>query len=218
MDHHYGSKAIRSNENEFKIFYQFIDCSCGSVWNLGLPAVNEGLVLSNDLLNAFNSIPPTLDLDTSNATVLSVLQQAHAVLDLVDDLDGVEQFSAGFPNSEVVRGFLPDVMRIDLEVGFQANQAAYNGDAVVVTDHPLGINDQNDAFMLTGGRKLKDDVVDITLSYLAFKNPFADDQGNFTVGDNVSYRGENDVTQGHDRLFNEDQDGNAQFPFLANPY
>ena len=92
-------------------------CSSSKKWvqieRLGRPGINEALVLDNDKLIAFNSIPPTFDLAVDNPTVLSVLQQAATALNLFDSLDGADQFANDFSN-KVVQGFLPDVMRIDV--------------------------------------------------------------------------------------------------------
>lgn len=172
---------------------------------LARPAVNEGLVLSNDKLNAFNSIPPTLDLATDNPAVLSVLKEASAALDLVDSLEGANNFGDGF-DSEVVAGFLPDVMRIDTSKSIPPGTAAYNGDFVLV--------EGTKAAMLTGGRKLEDDVIDITLSYLVAADPSGG-----TIKDNVSYQSTPGNTgTGHKMLFGQTAyNGPATFPFLAKP-
>jgi hypothetical protein len=176
------------------------------VERLGRPAINEALVLSNDKLNAFNSIPPTFDLKTDVPAVLEVLKEASAVLDLFDTIDGKENFKNGF-DSEVIAGFLPDVMRIDTEKSIPPGTAAYNGDFVLV--------ENTQAAMLTGGRKIEDDVVDITLSYLV-----AGDPSGGTIKDNVSYKGEpGNTAQGHHMLFGQTAyNGSAKFPFLAKPY
>jgi hypothetical protein len=172
---------------------------------LGRPAVNEGLLVANDKLQAFNSIPPTLDLATDNPAVLAVLQDASAALDLFDRLEGVENFADGF-NSQVVAGFLPDVMRIDTTKSIPPGTAAYNGDFVVVA----GTN----AAILTGGRKIEDDVVDITLSYLVAGDPTGQ-----TIKDNVTFPGvTGNIAQGHARLNGQGvYGGPATFPFLAVP-
>lgn len=157
---------------------------------LARPAVNEGLVLSNDKLNAFNSIPPTLDLATDNPAVLSVLQEASAALDLVDSLDGANNFGDGF-NSEVVAGFLPDVMRIDTSKAIPPGTPGYNGDFVLV--------EGTKAAMLTGGRKIEDDVIDITLSYLVSADPTG-----ATIKDNVGYQATTgNPATGHKMLFGQ---------------
>ncbi len=186
-------------QNSQALVYQQIE-------RLARPAVNEGLLFSNDKLNAFNSIPPTLDLATSNKTVLSVLQEASASLDLVDSLEGKNTFGDGF-DSEVVAGFLPDVMRIDTAKDIPVGTAAYNGDFVVV--------EGTKAAMLTGGRKIEDDVMDITLSYLV-----AGDPSGGAVKDFVSYEGASgNIAQGHKKLNGQSAyNGAATFPFLAAPY
>ena len=55
------------------------DVAMGEVERLGRPAINEGLVVSNSLLNAFNSVPPSADL-SSNATVVAVRTEAATTL------------------------------------------------------------------------------------------------------------------------------------------
>ncbi len=173
---------------------------------LGRPAVNEGLLVSNNKLVAFNSIPPTLDLATDNPAVLEVLTEASFALDLVDSLEGTNTFGDGF-NSEVVTGFLPDVMRIDTSKAIPPGTAAYNGDFVLVRG--------TKAAMLTGGRKIEDDVIDITLSYLV-----AGDPSGGTIKDNVSYQGTaGNSSQGHKLLNGQTSYGGpATWPFLATPY
>ncbi len=172
---------------------------------LGRPAVNEGLIISNDKLLAFNSIPPTLDLATDNPAVLAVLQEAATALGVVDALDGTAHFEAGF-NSKVVAGFLPDVMRIDTTKNIPPGTAAYNGAFELVN---------GTAPILTGGRKPEDDVVDITLSYLVAGDP----SGN-SVKDNVTYQGvSGNIAQGHKKLHGQaNYGGSATFPFLATAY
>lgn len=173
---------------------------------LGRPAINEGLVISNAKLLAFNSIPPTLDLATNVPAVLEVLKEASGALDLFDSLDGKNDFKDGF-DSEVVAGFLPDVMRIDTAKAIPPGTAGYNGDFVVVQ----GTN----AAMLTGGRKIEDDVADITLSYLVSADPTGK-----TIKDNVEYAGvAGNPAQGHKKLNGQtNYGGPATFPYLALPY
>src|SRR5262249_8990464 len=96
---------------------------------------------------------------------------------------------------------------------------AYNGDAVIV-------NGTKSAAMLTGGRKLEDDVMDITLSYLIAGNPACGPGKACTIPDGVSYaggttcatagQGKNPSNPGHKCLYKQTaRDGAAQFPFLA---
>lgn len=172
---------------------------------LARPAVNEGLIISNDHLLAFNSIPPTFDLRTDNTAVLAVLQEAATALGVVDALDGRLDFAPGF-DSAVVGGFLPDVMRIDTSKSIPPGTAGYNGAFELVDGrHPI----------LTGGRKIEDDVIDITLSYLVAGDP----SGN-SVKDNVTYQGvAGNPGQGHKKLNGQSNYGGAAvFPFLAGPY
>lgn len=158
------------------------------VERLGRPAINEGLIITNDFLNAFNSIPPSADLTAAAAPVV-----AEAVVTLT-----AFRLLPGAPTpGTVAAGFLPDVMRVDSANNFTPAQSAYNGDFVLVG---------GTAPMLTGGRKLTDDVIDITLSYLA-----AGDPTGATVQDNVPYAappGNTNPAIGH-------QPVDAAFPYLA---
>lgn len=158
------------------------------VERLGRPAINEGLILTNDFLNAFNSIPPSADLSAAAAPVVNEAVQTLQAVALLP----------GAPTPDVVAaGFLPDVMRIDTSNNFAVAQSAYNGDFVLVN---------GTAPMLTGGRKLTDDVIDITLSYLV-----AGDPTGATVQDNVPYTappGNTNPAIGHHPL-------DVAFPYLA---
>lgn len=166
------------------------------VERLGRPAINEGLIITNDFLNAFNSIQPSADLSEAAAPV---------VTEAANTLTAVRQVGIDFgftpPTvAQVATGFLPDVMRIDTTNNFTPAQSAYNGDFVLVN---------GDSPMLTGGRKLTDDVIDITLSYL-----IAFDPTGATVGDSVPYTrpaagpGSTNPAIGHQPL-------SPTFPYLA---
>ena len=159
---------------------------------LGRPAVNEGLIVTNDFLNAFNSIPPTADLTPGAAPVVA---EAAATL-------------TAFGNStqrvtDIATAFLPDVLRIDTTVASPVGSGAYASGAVPVG--ALGV------VMPAGGRKIEDDVIDITLSVLT--------AGAITA-DNVSYAGVagNEAQPGHQKLHGQGAfNGAATFPFLAKP-
>jgi hypothetical protein len=140
---------------------------------LGRPAVNEGLIFTNDFLNAFNQIPPTQDLSPAAAPV-----RAEA-LKTLKALGNSDSRALSLANA-----FLPDVMRID-------------------TTGPSGYaNALNAKGSPIRGRKLLDDVVDITFSVLT--------NGAVTT-DNVSYNGTpGNPAQGHDPLV-------STFPYLALP-
>lgn len=166
------------------------------VERLARPVINEGLVISNDLMNAFNSIPPTADLSPAAAPVLA---EAAKVIEATDMIDGKDDLSV----AAVTTAFLPDVMRIDTRVNIAPGKPAYNAEV------------SGDKGILTGGRKIEDDVVDITVSFLVAADPTGK-----TVKDNVSYEGVagNQAQPGHKRLYQQSGPGKtASFPFLAIP-
>lgn len=147
---------------------------------LARPAINEGLIVTNAYLNAFNMIPPSADLSDAAAPVRA---EAVAVLEAVDGLDGTQNV-----DSNVIAGiFLPDVMRIDTTKTLTGS--AYAGSAAT-------------SGILTGGRKITDDVIDITLTVLVGS----------PVGDGVKYEGVpgNPAQPGHSPV-------QATFPYLAKP-
>ena len=159
---------------------------------LGRPAVNEGLVVTNDFLNAFNSIPPSADLSPAASPVVNEAAQTLTA----------------FGNSsqrvtDIATAFLPDVLRIDTTVASPVGTGAYANGAVSVG--ALGV------VMPAGGRKIEDDVMDITLTVLT--------NGAITT-DNVSYAGVagNAAQPGHQKLNGQAAlNGAATFPFLAKP-
>lgn len=171
---------------------------------LGRPAVNEGLVYTNDFLNAFNSIPPSAD---TSAAASPVVGEAAGVITAVYTVAGGHPLgSAGEFVNEVAGEFLPDVMRIDTTQSFPLDQQAYAGAVAGPVGRLTGIG------ILTGGRKIEDDVMDDTLSALAGTLP----AGVF-VSDGVSYAGHN-PQQGHQMLHGATSYlGAASFPYLAKP-
>jgi hypothetical protein len=162
---------------------------------LARPAINEGLIETNGFLNAFNMIPPSADLSPAAAPVRA---EAAKTLLAFDMLDG----KIDIPVAKVVTAFLPDVMRIDSRVSIPVGKTAYNADL------------SGDKGILTGGRKLQDDVMDITLSLLV-----AGDATGMAVKDNVTYEGfRGNSHQGHSPLNGQTRaQGSATFPFLALP-
>ncbi|WP_309740219.1 MULTISPECIES: DUF4331 domain-containing protein [unclassified Chamaesiphon] len=107
------------------------------VERLARPAINEGLIVSNDLLNTFNSVPPTADLSPAAAPI-----GAEAVRTLKALGNDEARTNA------LLTAFLPDVMRIDTTA-----PSGY-GNALNAKGSPIR------------GRLIKDDVIDITLSVL----------------------------------------------------
>ncbi|MEM9905142.1 MAG: DUF4331 domain-containing protein [Cyanobacteria bacterium P01_D01_bin.44] len=142
------------------------------VERLARPAINEGLILTNDFLNALNSVGPDFEAaalagqnpaaDIAGPIVAQAKQTLLAVGNTEDRADAL------------LGAFLPDVMRID-------------------TSGPSGYaNDLNAKGSPVRGRMLEDDVIDITLSVLT--------DGAITT-DNVSYEGTpGNPSQGHDPL------------------
>jgi hypothetical protein len=104
---------------------------------LGRPGINEGLIVTNNLLNIFNSVPPTADLSPAAAPI-----GAEATRTLRALGNTPERTNA------LLTAFLPDVMRIDT-TGASGYANALNGKGSPIR-----------------GRMLKDDTIDITLSVL----------------------------------------------------
>jgi hypothetical protein len=167
---------------------------------LARPAINEGLSVTDASLNAFNSIPPSADLSDAAAPVRT---EAVNTLKAFGAL-GKALGTTPAPAPEVIAGaFLPDVMRIDTRVNAPPGVTAYNA----ATSGAKGI--------LTGGRKLEDDVMDITLSFLV-----AGDATGKTVSDNVDYAGVqgNPNQPGHKLLHGQSgRLSGATFPFVTTP-
>jgi hypothetical protein len=179
---------------------------------LARPGINEALVLSDKRLAQFNSIGPDKDLSDAAAPVRA---EAVAVLTKINEY-GTANGLAAPSVAAVATGFLPDVMRIDTSKSVAVGASAYNSDFVIVEG-------STDGAMLTGGRKLEDDVIDITLSYLLNGDP-----SGASVKDGVTYaggttcetagQGANPGNPGHRCLNGQTTRlGSATFPFLAPP-
>jgi hypothetical protein len=179
---------------------------------LARPGINEALVLSDRRLAQFNSISPDKDLSPVSAPVREEVVAVLTKLNEYGKANGLAAPSVG----DVATGFLPDVMRIDTSKRVAIGTAAYNSDFVIVEGSTAGA-------MLTGGRKLEDDVIDVTLSYLLNGDPTG-----ASVKDGVSYaggttcatagQGTNPGNPGHRCLNGQTARlGSATFPFLAIP-
>jgi hypothetical protein len=107
------------------------------VERLGRPGINEGLVITNDFLNAFNSIPPSQDLSNAAAPVRAEAKKSLLALGNSDQRANV-----------LLGAFLPDVMRIDTTI-----KSGY-------------VNAVNGKGSPIAGRLLLDDTIDQTLSVL----------------------------------------------------
>lgn len=203
------SKGNSSSNNNDGVNYVQVE-------RLARPAINEGLVLTNASLNAFNSISPSLDLDASIPAVATVQTEATTVLTVVRQLGG----NVGPAVGDVVSQFLPDVVRIsvdDTHYGTLHGGAplAANGDRTsnstkVQVGYTSCVSVTAGAPLLCGGRKIRDDVIDITLSYLALGAGQAAPGANgavpaYAVSDAISYS-----TEHTEPLL-------GTFPFLAAP-
>ncbi len=107
------------------------------VERLARPAINEGLIVSNDLLNTFNSVPPTADITPAAAPIGA--EATRTLKALGNDTNRTNARLAAI---------LPDVMQID------TTGASGYGNALNALGSPIR------------GRLLKDDVIDTTLSVL----------------------------------------------------
>ena len=107
------------------------------VERLGRPGVNEGLVITNAFLNAFNSIPPSADLSNAAAPVRT--EARNSLLALGNSPQRADALLAAF---------LPDVMRIDTK-----QKSGY-------------LNATNAKGAPITGRLLLDDTIDQTLTVL----------------------------------------------------
>jgi hypothetical protein len=187
----------------------------------GRPAINEGLVLTNSLLNAFNSVGPADDLSTTAADVVT---EAGAVLTAVaavgvvagtipytDPVTGELVSTAAAHVSKVVNGFLPDVLRVNTAVTLATSATSYanttTGCIGVITSGGVA------GIILSCGRKLKDDVIDITFNYLAggvpaVLSPVA------ALKDDVTYDEADDSTN----VASSRSAVQSSFPFIAKPY
>ena len=166
------------------------------VERLGRPAVGEGLLISNEFLLAFNQIPPDQDLAVYTGTTqfsTDFRTQVRTVLGAVDDAVA----PAGDVNdADVEQAFFPDVMRIDTSLDVPVGTAAYAFGAV-----PVGT-----VVRPIAGRKLEDDVIDITLFVLGGVGAPA------PLSDNVDYADTHAMLNGQSAY-----GGAATFPFLAPP-
>jgi hypothetical protein len=177
----------------------------GTSWvqveRLARPAINEGLFVTNDFLNAVNSITPEQD---AGALVGPVFAEAAATLGALANIGtalGATPPAAG----DVVAALIPDVMRIDTTISSGVGTFAYANGAVAVgtTVRPVA------------GRKLEDDVMDITYQVLT---------GKAGLGDGVPYMrptsgpGSTNPAIGHKLLHGQaGANMSATFPFLADP-
>lgn len=154
---------------------------------LARPAINEGLILSDSLLNTWNSVPPTAD---TSAAAKPIADEATQVLKALGNTDAQV--------GKLFGALLPDVMRIDT-----SRPSGYAGTAA----NPLG-NVEPTKGIPIGGRMIKDDVIDTTLFLIV-----PDATNNAVPGlrsDNVGYDKPDANGHVHKPVM-------ADFPYLAAP-
>lgn len=200
-----------------------ITSSYVQIERLGRPAVNEGLVLSNANLNAFNSIPPSLDGRSDIAAVAAVQGEAVTVLSVVRAI-GVAAGQTPPLTTDVAGQFLPDVTRISVDDAHYLSTGPYSGGFVANADRTSNSRQGEVGYtaclggagfpLLCGGRKIRDDVIDVTLSYIAVGGiggaiPGASGSAivSYPVSDAISYSTSHPASQ---PLL-------STFPFLARP-
>lgn len=156
--------------------------SCTQVERLAQPAINEGLIVTNDFLNTLNQVGPEVEaaiLASPNPLANPILAEAAQTL-----------LALGNTPAQAVAiatAFLPDVMRID------TTEPSGYAAAVNAAGRPIR------------GRRITDDVIDITLSVIVPGTVPA------VESDNVSYAGPNANGSGHRPLL-------PKFPYLADPH
>lgn len=172
--------AGRSTASTFDV-WTTISVGGKQIERLGRPAINEGLVLTNDYLNALNSVGPDFE-----AAALAGKQPAAGIAGPI--VAEVKKVLMAVGNDDkrataLIAAFLPDVMRID-------------------TTGPSGYaNALNSKGSPIRGRKITDDVIDVTLSVVT---------NGAIKSDNVSYVGPNAGGTSHKPLLDT-------FPYLADP-
>ncbi|MGB3299583.1 MAG: DUF4331 domain-containing protein [Phormidesmis sp.] len=164
--------------------WETISTGSGKTFNqverLARPAINEGLVVTNDFLNTLNAVTPAFEASALAGQQPAAGAAGPIVGEVTNTLKALGNDDAR--TTALIGAFLPDVMRIDTTA-----PTGY-GSALNAKGSPIG------------GRLLKDDVIDITLSVLT--------NGAIT-SDNVSYEGTpGNPSQGHDPLISD-------FPYLA---
>jgi hypothetical protein len=178
------------------------------VERLARPAINEGLFVTNDFLNAVNSIRPDQD---GAALVGPVAAEAVGTLQALGQIGTANAVTPPQPG-DVVAALIPDVMRIDTTL-----PAIPLGTGAYAFMARTGLGTGGTGVMPIAGRKLEDDVIDITYQVLT---------GVPGLGDGVPYYkpaagpGSANPAIGHNKLHGQAGIGAAQsatFPFLADP-
>lgn len=170
--------------------------SLKQIEQLARPGINEALLFTNSFLNTYNAVSPQFistaltqpGSPEANAAA-PVFAEATTVLNLIMNAPQVAGLTGLLTTpAQAVAAFLPDVMRVDSSLNIGAGQGAY----------AFALNNVNSP---VAGRKLTDDVIDIT--YLVLLDATG------AVNDHVNYvpNAGNPAT-GHQPLV-------TTFPYLA---
>lgn len=157
---------------------------------LARPAINEGLIISNHLLNQWNMLEPSED---GTSDLAEIGAEATAVLTAL----GNDQATI----NALFGALLPDVMRIDTTrvSGYVTSRGGTGLDNVTADLRPVG------------GRLIEDDVIDVTLQLVVPNGGPAMTPIANVESDNISYDGPNGGNEtGHQPVLND-------FPYLAAP-
>jgi hypothetical protein len=123
--------AVASGTSNFK-----------QIERLGRPAINEGLITQDALLNLWNSVGPSVDATSAAAPIAA---EATKTLKALGNTDAQV--------AKLFGALLPDVMRIDTT--HKSGYAGFAGNAFGNVEPTKGIP--------IGGRMITDDVIDVTL-------------------------------------------------------
>lgn len=179
---------------------------------LARPGIAEALLFDNSLLAAYNAVTPRFvaaaiadPASAAGQAAAPIFAQARTVLDLFEGLN----VAVGLTTDQLVGAFLPDVMRIET-AGAVADGFRNNG-----ASNPSYGTFNTAGDRLAYGRKLTDDVIDITLTTLT--------DGAVTTDNTPYYRpaagaGSTNFGIGHQNLNGQAAPfGASTFPFLAPP-
>lgn len=170
------------------------DAEFVQVERLARPAINEGLIISKENLVLWNSVMPVVEADFlsgKSQAAKPIVDEATTVLKALGNTD--EQVGALF------KALLPDVMRIDT-----TKQSGYAGSA------PGKLDNLTKDLRPVGGRMIKDDVIDITMSLIVPGGAPNEAPIAGLESDNVSYDGPNANGTKHKPVM-------SKFPYLADP-
>jgi len=171
--------------------------SLRQIEQLARPGINEALLFTNAFLNRYNSVSPQFVATAlanpgspEGLAAAPIFDQAKTVLGLIIAAGGN---SGAFTSVDAAVGaFLPDVMRVDSTLAIGAAEAAYSlapTHLSAVTGSPIA------------GRKLTDDVIDVTYQALLNNGPLGTDHVNYTPNAGNQATGHNPPSAG--------------FPYLA---